>query len=136
MQLTAVEDENENLLYRVKNLSCTLQQNRLESERRVVLLQQQHEDKIHIVMTHLASDGGDARRLPHNIFGMMIIYLIFSTLFILFFIITGKKGIPIKVGGTSKLLSRIIPKPDVLQTGPHAKMTKNKNKLIFQQTMK
>lgn len=58
-QLIDVECQNQNLACRVQSLSHTLQQVRLQTERRIVSLQQQHEDKLHVVMRILASENRD-----------------------------------------------------------------------------
>lgn len=56
MQVVQLERECEASVWRIQTLSHLLQQVRLESERRVVLLQQQHEDKLNLMMRHFADE--------------------------------------------------------------------------------
>lgn len=129
VQVVDMECQNENLTCRVQNLSHTLQQVRLQAERRILSLQQQHEDKLHIVMRHLASEGNDhvvSRVLERS----------------------KQAALALQVAGTSKqvdksnLIARITryarheTVPRQLQAGTQAKVTWQKNKLIIQQKNK
>lgn len=60
MQVVQLERECESNVWRVQTLSHLLQQNRLESERRIVLLQQQHEEKLNLMMRHFADETTSA----------------------------------------------------------------------------
>lgn len=60
LQVVQLERECESNIWRVQTLSHLLQQVRLESERRIVLLQQQHEEKINLMMRHFADETTSA----------------------------------------------------------------------------
>lgn len=56
MQVIQLERECETSTWRVQALSHALQQVRLEGERRIVLLQRQHEDKLNLMLRHFAEE--------------------------------------------------------------------------------
>ncbi|XP_023016225.2 kinesin-like protein costa [Leptinotarsa decemlineata] len=129
MQVADYENENEKLVSRVQNLSHTLQEVRLEGERRIAVQQRQHEDNIHLWMRLLANEEPD-QDIPRLI---------------------GNKLVPRSVGSTSKQLSKtsslitrmriarqeIVPRQlQSVTPAPQAKVTRQKNKLIIQQTTK
>lgn len=58
MQLVQLEREYETSAWRVQALSHALQQSRLEGERRIVLLQRQHEDKLNLLLRHFTQEAG------------------------------------------------------------------------------
>lgn len=130
MQVVDMECQNDNLTCRIQTLSHTLQQVRLQAERRILSLQQQHEDKLHVVMRHLAKEGK----------GQMVSRVLESS----------KGAAVVQIAGTSKqidnsLIARFTryarheTVPRQLQGNnnqPQTKVTKQKNKIIIQQKNK
>ncbi|RZC37130.1 Kinesin and/or SCP-1 domain containing protein [Asbolus verrucosus] len=130
MQILDIESQHENLAYRVQNLSHTLQLVRSEAERRIVSLQQQHEDKLYLVLRNLASDNGENDRGLSRVMG--------------------SKHVTLQVAGASKqvdkkLIARFtqyrqetLPRQlqTVMPAAPQAKVTIEKNKIILQKTNK
>lgn len=60
MQVIQLERDCESSVWRIQTLSHLLQQVRLESERKIVLLQQQHEEKLNLMMRHFADETTSA----------------------------------------------------------------------------
>ncbi|XP_050292783.1 kinesin-like protein costa [Anthonomus grandis grandis] len=130
-QIIEYETQNEHLIDRIQNLSRSLQQVRLDGERRMVNLQQENQDRIHLVLRHL--DGGkDAARGGNNDRNISIF---------------GKQAaIPRPVGrkmDKSSLITRItrIARTEIVPRqlqnvfpSSQAKITRQKNKLFIQQT--
>lgn len=128
LEVIDIENQNENLSCRVQNLSYNLQQVRLESERRIIALQHQHENKLQLVMKHLANDNGDDRVVSR----------------------VSKHALAFQMAGTSKqgdksLIARFtryarqetVPKQlQATVSVPQAIVTRQKNKLFIQQTQK
>lgn len=134
-QVVDMESQNESLACRVQSLSHTLQQVRLQTERRIISLQQQHEDKLHVVMRILASENRDD--------GVVSKVLEKSK----------QAAVALQFGGNSNkqqvdrgnLIARITQiarqttVPRQLQASsvqPQAKVTRQKNKIIIQQRNK
>lgn len=128
IQIGDVEHQNENLSCRVRNLSQALQQVRLDAERRIVTLQQQHEDKLHLVMRRLGGDEGMLSQLVKS---------------------SKQTAVAVQVAGgkredKSSLIARItrythqtVPRQlQAVTQAPQAKVTRQKNKLIIQQSSK
>lgn len=127
MQALEMEEQNESLAHRVQNLSQTVQQVRLESERRIVLLQQKHEDKIYLVMRYLANDGSSGNG------GAIKEQLQSGTLTGT----KGDKGRSLITRITSIARTEVVPRQLQPNTsGAQAKVTYQNNKLYFQQTNK
>lgn len=127
MQILEVEGQHDNLAYRVQNLSHTLQLVRSDAERRIVALQQQHEDKLYLVLRNLTTEGDSERGFSR---------------------VMGSKQVTMQVAGGSKQVeksNRFIAKftrytqesiPRQLHRSPQAKVTIEKNKIILQKTSK
>ncbi|XP_044253970.1 kinesin-like protein costa isoform X2 [Tribolium madens] len=127
LEILDIENQHENLAYRVQKLSHNLQLVRSDAERRIASLQQQHEDKLYLVLRNLTGDGADNERISR---------------------VLGSRAVTVQVAGASKQVdkNRFIAKwtryrqetvPRQLQSvPPQAKVTIEKNKIILQKTNK
>lgn len=131
VQVVEMECQNEGLACRVQSLSHALQQARLQAERRVLALQQQHEDRLHVAMRRLAGEGGSARVVSRVLERSKQAALALQ--------VAGAGGS--KQGDKSNLIARItryarheaLPRQLQPAAQPPAKVTKEKNKIIIQQ---
>ncbi|EFA01968.1 kinesin-like protein costa isoform X2 [Tribolium castaneum] len=129
LEILDIENQHENLAYRVQKLSHNLQLVRSDAERRIASLQQQHEDKLYLVLRNLTGDGADNERIS-RVLG------------------SRHSAVTVQVAGASKQVdkNRFIAKwtryrqetvPRQLQSvPPQAKVTIEKNKIILQKTNK
>ncbi|XP_022911135.1 kinesin-like protein costa [Onthophagus taurus] len=135
LQVIYMDTQIENLMSRVQSLSDNLRQVRLESERRIVSLQQQHEDNLHIVMRHLANEGENGRvvskildRSNHAAIAMQVAR-------------GGKQHVDRRsliTKYTSFARRETLPRQSqaAAQATPQTKVTRQKNKLIIEQSNK
>jgi costal 2 protein len=130
MQILDIENQHENMAYRVQNLSHTLQLVRSEAERRIVSLQQQQEEKLYLVLRNLAGEDNENVRRGKG---------------------SKHSAVTVHVAGASKQVdkNRFIAKitrykqetvprqfQAVVPASPQAKVTIEKNKIILQKTNK
>lgn len=128
IQVIDMECHAESLMNKVQGLNHKLQQINLEAERRLISLQQQHEDKLHVVMRHLANEGQ-----------------VVST------VVERSNQTALAIAGGSKHVDKssfitrftryarheTVPRQlQVVGTPPQTKVTRQKNKLIIQQSNK
>lgn len=65
-QLYELEHENENQAWRIQNLTQTLQTQRIEAEHQKVALQRNHQEKLHLMMRHIADESGSSGTEARN----------------------------------------------------------------------
>ncbi|KAK5644240.1 hypothetical protein RI129_008085 [Pyrocoelia pectoralis] len=61
-QVIQAENQNETFQHQIQNLSLILQRVRSDAERRVLTLEQQHDHKMQLIMHHLSQEGGEDER--------------------------------------------------------------------------
>ncbi|KAF5300029.1 hypothetical protein FQR65_LT09286 [Abscondita terminalis] len=133
-QVVQTESQNENLLRQIQNLSLVLQRVRSEAERRVLSLEQQHDHKLQLIMHHLSQEGGgDDKRIMSRVVER-------SKQTALALQVAQGRNKQIDKGSLIARFTRYARHDTVPQqlntalTPSQAKVTRQKNKLIIQQS--
>ncbi|KAF2896636.1 hypothetical protein ILUMI_09539 [Ignelater luminosus] len=135
-QVLQAESQNEDLRCRIQDLSHTLQRVRLETERRILVQQQQHEDKLQLMMHHLVNN----KNPENDCFMSHVVESSKQTA--LAFQVSQRTAKHVDKGSLIARFTRYARHetvPRQLQaaiTPPQAKVTRQKNKLIIQQSSK
>lgn len=134
-QLIEIESQNESFLSQVRNLNRVIQRVRSEAERRILLLQQQYEDKLQLMMHHLSKEGIDGDRVMSHVVER-------SKQAALAFQVSQGGDKQVDKGSLIARFTRYarhetVPRQLQAATTPsQAKVTRQKNKLIIQQSSK
>jgi costal 2 protein len=115
MQILDIENQHENMAYRVQNLSHTLQLVRSEAERRIVSLQQQQEEKLYLVLRNLAGEDNENVRRGKG---------------------SKHSAVTVHVAGASKQVDKITRYKQETVPRQFQAVTIEKNKIILQKTNK
>jgi costal 2 protein len=115
MQILDIENQHENMAYRVQNLSHTLQLVRSETERRIVSLQQQQEEKLYLVLRNLAGEDNENVRRGKG---------------------SKHSAVTVHVAGASKQVDKITRYKQETVPRQFQAVTIEKNKIILQKTNK
>jgi hypothetical protein len=129
MQILDIENQHENMAYRVQNLSHTLQLVRSEAERRIVSLQQQQEEKLYLVLRNLAGeDNENVRRGKGSKHSAVTVHVAGASTHV------DKNRFIAKI---TRYKQETVPRQfQVVPASPQVKVTIEKNKIILQKTNK